>query len=338
MDVAATYRSEAVRRAGGDPRLLASIYLWLQSYGDDAADEDLVELLRRYPQRWPVREAVLKNLVLPLEASRCLDLVKEAVRTGQSQLWKARCHAHRGERAEALSAALLAHELGLGAGAFRLLALELARFEPSFEAAWRTVQATLAERVQASEQMSMAEVELADEWGMAERLRNLLEAADSSWLAGYELREGVWRVHAGQPEQGIALLQAALMEAPEDPDRLNALAFTLVEQGYHAREPEVLLRRAYRLDSEAGYILDSLGWLFWKRGDWERAAQWLHAALRLRPDDPEVMFHLAQVERASGRVVEARLYLKRALELAPMQRLRVSIEKTLSEVADEQSR
>ena len=334
-DSAQSYRAEALRRAWEEPRLLASLYHWLWRLGDPLARSALEQLSQRHPGRWSVRQALLQTLDLPSEAEQCLSLVK-ALPTVHSQawVWQARCHAHRGNRAKALESAHAARDAGLDEAALNSLALELGRFETQFETAWDVIRQILV----GFDVLALAQVELADDWGKGQQILDLIDTSPKpDWLRGLDTREAIWQVRYGDRERGFMDLEAALMAAPEDPDRLNALGFMLVEEKRDYREAEVLLRRAYRLDSEAGYILDSLGWLYWNRGDLQAASTWLRRALGLRPDDPEVLFHIAIVEHAAGRRAEARGYLKRALGWVPSQRLRMQITKVLQEVQDEQS-
>jgi len=213
--------------------------------------------------------------------------------------------------------------VGLPAKRLIMFALLLGRYETSYEAALTTLRAFLSELEPEDVSRRVAEAQLADDWGESEPVISLLEkaSAEPGWLDGHELTEGVWRVHHGESEHGLRLLETALIHSPEDPGRLNAYGFTLVEQGKNEREAEILLRRAYRLDSEAGFILDSLGWLFLRQGRLKEAALWLGRALRLRPDDPEVIYHMGRLYGVNGDEVEAQRSYEHALELRPPQAL-----------------
>jgi Flp pilus assembly protein TadD len=204
-----------------------------------------------------------------------------------------------------------------------MLALLMGRHEKSYEAGLTTLRSLLPELDPEDVSRRLAEGQLADDWGNSGPVVAILEKASSQpgWLDGRELTEGVWRVHHGESEQGLRLLETALLHSPEDPDRLNAFGFTLVEQGKNTREAEILLRRAYRLDSEAGFVLDSLGWLFFRQGRLDEAALWLGRALRLRPDDPEVIYHMGRLHGATGDELEAQRSYEQALELHPAQAL-----------------
>ena len=324
LELAETYSSEAIRRAFGDPDLSASLYQWLAMLGDERAVASLEALVNEFPKRWALREALLSSLSLPGEATRCLGLVDAVAKPrAEAHVWATRCLLHLGESERARQRAQLARRAGLEARPLIMLALLMGRHEKSYEAGLTTLRSLLPELDPEDVSRRLAEGQLADDWGNSGPVVAILEKASSQpgWLDGRELTEGVWRVHYGESEQGLRLLETALLHSPEDPDRLNAFGFTLVEQGKNTREAEILLRRAYRLDSEAGFVLDSLGWLFFRQGRLDEAALWLGRALRLRPDDPEVIYHMGRLHGATGDELEAQRSYEQALELHPAQAL-----------------
>jgi Tfp pilus assembly protein PilF len=56
-----------------------------------------------------------------------------------------------------------------------------------------------------------------------------------------------------------------------------------------------LIRRALELKPDDGYITDSLGWVFYKRKDFEKALPIMKKATKLVPDDPIILEHLGDV-------------------------------------------
>lgn len=105
-------------------------------------------------------------------------------------------------------------------------------------------------------------------------------------------------------------LRRVLALAPEDADALNALGYFYVERNRHLDEAEKLLFKAIRLKPNAFYIEDSIGWLYWRKGVLDKAAEWLHRALD-RQADAEVLAHLLQVEAARGRWAAVRMLRQR---------------------------
>ncbi|GAF95813.1 unnamed protein product, partial [marine sediment metagenome] len=65
---------------------------------------------------------------------------------------------------------------------------------------------------------------------------------------------------------------------PSHASALNYIGYTYVENGIKLNEAEVLINRALAASPESGHIMDSLGWLYYIRGDVERAVAELERA------------------------------------------------------------
>jgi len=71
------------------------------------------------------------------------------------------------------------------------------------------------------------------------------------------------------------------------------------------------------LRPDSGYIVDSLGWVFYRLGRFEEAVAPMERAVELLPTDPIVNDHLGDVYWMVGRQREARFQWERALSFAP---------------------
>ena len=114
---------------------------------------------------------------------------------------------------------------------------------------------------------------------------------------------------------------------PGNADALNALGYTLVDRKIRLDEAAALLERAERIDPESPALLDSLGWLAYRRGQLDVALEKLRAA-HLALDDPEVAAHLGEVLWMRGERDAARAVWNEARERAPQHKtLRATIER-----------
>jgi tetratricopeptide (TPR) repeat protein len=78
-------------------------------------------------------------------------------------------------------------------------------------------------------------------------------------------------------------------------------------------EAEKLVRRALELKPRSGHILDSLGWVLFRRGEARRAVELLEQADALSGPDPTVLEHLGDAYRATARPLDAAQAYRRAL-------------------------
>jgi tetratricopeptide (TPR) repeat protein len=118
---------------------------------------------------------------------------------------------------------------------------------------------------------------------------------------------------AGQTEAGIAQMRALLALNPDHAEALNFVGYSLAEQGVRLDEAERLVRRAVALKPRSGHILDSLGWVLFRRGEYPRAVEVLEQAERLAGPDSTILEHLGDAYRAVSRPADAVRAYERAL-------------------------
>jgi len=109
----------------------------------------------------------------------------------------------------------------------------------------------------------------------------------------------------------------ALELNPNQPDVLNYLGYSLVEQRIKLDEALEMIQTAVAENPDSGYITDSLGWIFYRLGRFDEAVAPMERAVELLPVDPIVNDHLGDVYYKVGRTREAEFQWKRALSFEP---------------------
>jgi tetratricopeptide (TPR) repeat protein len=112
-------------------------------------------------------------------------------------------------------------------------------------------------------------------------------------------------------------LKKALELFPDQPLVLNYLGYSWIDQGLHLDDGMRLIERAVSVKPDDGYIVDSLGWAHYKRGNYAEAVRYLERAVELRPDDAVLNDHLGDALWKVGRVREARFQWDQSLSLKP---------------------
>jgi Flp pilus assembly protein TadD len=144
---------------------------------------------------------------------------------------------------------------------------------------------------------------------------------------------------AGETDAAIADMRALLALDPDHVEALNFVGYTLAVRGERLDEAERLVRRALELGPRTGHVLDSLGWVLFRRGDVRRALELLEQADALGGPDPTTLEHLGDAYRALSRHADAERTYRRALvapgEGAPAEevRRRTAIERKLRELS-----
>lgn len=161
------------------------------------------------------------------------------------------------------------------------------------------------------------EVELLDEEGLDEQADALLDSELAQRPDDEQLR--YQRAMRAFADGDLAAMEADLRHLIDhDPDNataLNALGYTLADADLEGRldEARALIERAHALAPDNPAILDSLGWVHFRRGEPSRALPWLRRAWAAMPDQ-EIAAHLIEVLWVLGEKAEARALLEQARE------------------------
>lgn len=153
------------------------------------------------------------------------------------------------------------------------------------------------------------------------------EIKPSDWLFFYNRGISLERSKAWERAEKDFL--RALELQPEQPYVMNYLGYSWVEKGINITKARKMIERAVEQRQSDGYIVDSLGWVLYKLGDYAGSVKQLERAIRLRPTDPVINDHLGDAYWRVGRKLEARFQWRRALGLDPSEDLIPTIEDKL---------
>ena len=157
----------------------------------------------------------------------------------------------------------------------------------------------------AAEQLFLLEADSLRDWS-----GESLKAYDRGLTAfpqSFSLLYGRAMVHESQGQLGAMEddLRSILAQDPDHTATLNALGYTLTNHTQRYEEAADLIERALALSPGDPAILDSLGWVYYKLGQYSESEALLREAHNAFPD-PEVAAHLGEVLWVQGRQIEAR--------------------------------
>jgi tetratricopeptide (TPR) repeat protein len=112
-------------------------------------------------------------------------------------------------------------------------------------------------------------------------------------------------------------MKKALQLSPEQPYVLNYLGYSWIDQGKNLDEGMNMLKRATELRPDDGAITDSVGWAYYRLGQFGKAVEWLERATEQKGDDATIVEHLGDAYWHVGRFREARFEWQRALNQKP---------------------
>lgn len=157
------------------------------------------------------------------------------------------------------------------------------------------------------------------------------ESAPAKWVVFYA--RGIANHQLDLWPEAEADFRAALALQPANPQVLNYLGYSLVERGEKLDEALAMIERAVAALPDNGAIVDSLGWVLFRLGQYDDAVEILERAATLEPVDPVINDHLGDAYWAVGRSIEARFQWQRALSFNPTeadaQRIRDKLDRGL---------
>lgn len=142
--------------------------------------------------------------------------------------------------------------------------------------------------------------------------------------------KGVAHERNKQWQQAEVDMQKALKLQPNQPDVLNYLAYTWIDMNIKLEEAKDMVELAFQQRPEDAHIIDSVGWSWFKLGDFDKAVKYLEVAATQMPYDPTVNDHLGDVYWMLGRETEAKFQWQRALDNDPEERFIESIKAKLA--------
>ena len=164
----------------------------------------------------------------------------------------------------------------------------------------------------------LVEAEILDEIDRPADAMAVYDGAMKSYADDGNLRyaRALYAVKVGQIDLAERDLQQLIAAEPDHADALNALGYTLADRTGRFQEALGFIERAYALKPDEPAILDSMGWVNYRLGNYEAAREFLSRALA-KMNDGEIAAHLGEVLWALDRKAEAWSVWDKALSEHP---------------------
>ena len=122
----------------------------------------------------------------------------------------------------------------------------------------------------------------------------------------------------GRKKEAFANMEALLVSHPDTAVAMNYIGYSLAEEGRDLDRSLALLRKAVALEPDRAFILDSLAWCLYKKGELNEAWKLITKVVRM-PDgsDAAIWEHYGDIAKACGDLHEARKGWTKALENGP---------------------
>jgi tetratricopeptide (TPR) repeat protein len=188
----------------------------------------------------------------------------------------------------------------------RMRAANLMARQGDLKAARALLETTPARDAATRAELVIGEATLVRDSGDVAGAFQLVDAAlkkdPSSILLRYE--RGMLAERSGRMALFEQSMRDVIKRDPKYAQAYNALGFTYADRNIHLKESRVLLEKALSLSPNDPFILDSMGWLYYREKNYPVALEFLNRAAMLRLD-PEIIEHQVVVLKAMGRDEEA---------------------------------
>jgi tetratricopeptide (TPR) repeat protein len=146
-------------------------------------------------------------------------------------------------------------------------------------------------------------------------INTLKDPQRSNWLIYYF--RGICYERSKQWPAAEADFKRGLELYPDQAHILNYLGYSWIDQGTNLDEGMKMIRRAVEQRPDDGYIVDSLGWAYYRLKNYDEAVKQLERAVELKPEDPTINDHLGDAYWKIGRNLEATFQWAHARDLKP---------------------
>lgn len=139
-----------------------------------------------------------------------------------------------------------------------------------------------------------------------------LDAGGRATSRVYCLQAASSRALGKDPDETQAYFRKAIDANPDDLIAINDYALFLADNE-QAAEALPLVEDLLKKSENAGFALDTAGYVFLRSGDYPRADKLLSEALDKTDGHPDVLFHLALLQKRTGQAEKGQMYLQRTL-------------------------
>lgn len=122
------------------------------------------------------------------------------------------------------------------------------------------------------------------------------------------------RANLENHEESDEAYELALRYDPENDNAMNNYAYNLSVRGEKLDRAEELAIKAMEVAPENAAYLDTVGWIYFKKGEYEKARRFIQASIDTGEASAEVLEHLGDVHEQLGNMDEARKWWEQALE------------------------
>lgn len=199
----------------------------------------------------------------------------------------------------------------------RINASTLYKKTKNYDAAISTLEEAIAKKSSSKFQVYLSLAQIYEEQSNWKSAIKTLKSAESKFSDNNQINYflGILFDRSGDFENMKSYMRRAIDNDRNHYQALNYLAYSMAEKNDNLKEAKDLAYQAYKLASEDGYIIDTLGWIYFKMADFGKAEELLEKAHEFLPDVAVIAEHLGDVYLKRNKAEKAAKTFKKALKV-----------------------
>lgn len=189
--------------------------------------------------------------------------------------------------------------------------------EKDFSGAEKTLRAAMADKKQRQLNFYVALAMLYAGQGKIEKAHEVFAKAivDFPGNAETHYEYALFFHKLGDEAGAIQQMEEVLKREPKHARALNYVGYSWAEEGRNLDQAKDYIEQAVALLPHDGFVRDSLGWVYYRMGDFTAAVRELTLAVKLTPDNPTIYEHLGDAYLSANDIQNARNAYLKSLEL-----------------------
>ncbi len=179
----------------------------------------------------------------------------------------------------------------------------------------KEVYTAFPDNTEAAYYYALALTDIKDYKGAAKIFEEILKKAPDNQAALLQYSFVLERQKKYKPMQKN--LRRLLELAPDNAAALNFLGYYLIDKTKDIDEGGEYIKKALAQEPQDPAVIDSMGWYYYKKGEYEKAFSLISEAALAVGDDAEILSHLALIYEAQGDYKNAQTYFEKVLQIEP---------------------
>lgn len=298
--------------------ILAQKYLDKENYDDAYEQLEVVEKLSPDALTAKLKMAfiLIEKKIYDKGIVKLNEILEEAPESDKVRFYLAALYEETKENKLALKNYLMIPPASQFYGESIIHAAYILKTDNEIEKAVKLLEESLAQKTEYPNMYAML-ASLLDESQQYQKAYDILEKGISIHPENAQLHFYLGTINdkLGNKEKVFSAMKRVIELDPNHIQGLNYLAFTLAEEKSNLDEAEKYATRALDLEPTDGYIMDTLGWVLYQKGDLNSAIKYLELAHKTQPTVSVIAEHLGDAYVKKSLLEKAKKMYHKAVEL-----------------------